>query len=283
MFVVLDPYWYTTSNPHGEGADNWSWTLGDTQYQWFQQVLENSTAMFKFVFSHQMVGGLDHYGRGGIEAARHFVSGDPSFEWGGEDPEGNYIFDARRPGWDRPIDQLMAQYHVAIWFHGHDHLFAKQDLEGIVYQECPRPSDAEYGLGAGSDYVHGDILPDSGHVRVTVAPTQVTVEYVRAYLPGDGPNGEIAYSYTITDCNSNGVPDTHDIASGTSHDWNGNGVSDECECLGDLDHDGVIGAGDLQLLINSYNVDAGGDLDGDGDTDLPDLAILLASYGETCE
>jgi len=283
LFVVLDPYWYTASNPHDEGADNWSWTLGDTQYQWFRQVLENSPAMFKFVFSHQMVGGLDHYGRGGIEAARHFVSGNPSFEWGGEDPEGNYIFDAMRPGWDLPIHQLMAQHHVAIWFHGHDHLFAKQDLEGIVYQECPRPSDAEYGLGAGSAYVHGDILPNSGHLRVTVGPTQVTVEYVRAYLPGDGPNGEIAYTYTITDCNSNGVPDTHDIASGTSHDWNGNGIPDECECLGDLDHDAVIGAGDLQLLLNSYGIDAGGDLDGDGDTDLSDLAILLASYGETCE
>jgi hypothetical protein len=282
LFVVLDPYWYTTTNPRDEDADNWSWTLGDAQYQWFRQVLADSNVTFKFVFSHQMVGGVDEYGRGGIEAARYFVSGNPSFEWGGENYAGQYIFDTMRPGWELPIHQLMVQHHVAIWFHGHDHLFVKQDLEGIVYQECPKPSDAEYGMGAGSDYVHGDILPNSGHLRVTVAPAQVTVEYVRAYLPGDGPNGEIAYSYTITDCNANGVPDTHDIASGTSHDWNNNGTPDECECLGDLDHDASIGISDLQLLLDSYGSDAGGDLDGDGDTDLSDLAVLLACYGETC-
>ncbi|MBU0617291.1 MAG: metallophosphoesterase [Planctomycetes bacterium] len=283
LFVVLDPYWYTTNDPHDAGSDNWDWTLGATQYQWFQQVLENSAANLKFVFSHQMVGGLDGYGRGGIEAARYSVWGNPSFEWGGEDHEGNYVFDSMRPGWELPIHQLMAQHHVAVWFHGHDHLFVKQDLEGIVYQECPKPSDANYSFGAGWAYALGDILPNSGHLRVTVSPAQVTVEYVRAYLAGDGPNGEIAYSYTITDCNGNGVPDTHDIASGSSHDWNGNGTPDECECLGDLDNDAIIGAGDLQVLISSYGSDAGGDLDGDGDTDLPDLAILLALYGETCD
>ncbi len=283
LFIVLDPYWYTASNPHAEGADNWIWTLGDTQYQWFHHVLEDSTAKFKFVFSHQMVGGIDHYGRGGIEAARHSVSGNPSFEWGGEDSDGNYVFDALRPGWGLPIQQLMVAHHVAIWFHGHDHLFAKQDLEGVVYQECPKPSDANYGSGAAGMYTLGDTLPNSGHLRITVAPAQVTVDYVRAFLPGDGPNGEIAYSYTIADCNNNGIPDTHDIASATSDDWNHNGVPDECECLGDLDQDATVGLGDLQILIDSYGNDAGGDLDGDGDTDLPDLAILLARYGETCD
>ncbi len=283
LFVVLDPFWYTTTNPNTEGGNSWDWTFGSAQYNWLKQVLESSTAKFKFVFSHHMVGGINRYGRGGIEAAQYSVMGNPSFEWGGEDHQGNYIFDSMRLGWDLPIHQLMAENKVAIWFHGHDHLFVKQDLQGIAYQECPKPSDADYGLGAGGAYVLGDILPNSGHLRVTVSSAQVTVEYVRAYLPDDGPNGEVAYAYTIADCNNNCVPDPHDITSGTSNDWNGNGIPDECECLADLNNDLMINAADLIILLNSYGSDGAGDLDGDTDTDLRDLAILLARYGETCE
>ena len=283
LFVVLDPYWYTTTDPHGDVGTNWDWTLGADQYNWFKQVLETSTATFKFVFSHQMVGGIDRYGRGGIEAARFDVAGNPSYEWGGEDFSGNYVFDQRRPGWELPIHQLMVRHNVAIWFHGHDHIFAKQDLDGIVYQECPKPSDADYGTGAGGSYVLGDILPNSGHLRVNVSPRQVTVDYVRAFLPGDGDNAEIAYSYTITDCDDNGIPDTHDIAAGNNLDWNHNGLPDQCECLGDLDSDDSVGISDLQIVLDSYRQNSGGDLDGDQDTDLSDLAILLALYGITCD
>jgi hypothetical protein len=39
-----------------------------------------------------------------------------------------------------PIHQLLVRNKVAAVFHGHDHLFAKQDLDGIVYQEVPQPS-----------------------------------------------------------------------------------------------------------------------------------------------
>ena len=48
----------------GEGTDDppngdqWSWTLGQQQYDWLTQTLENSHAKYKFVFSHQMVGGI---------------------------------------------------------------------------------------------------------------------------------------------------------------------------------------------------------------------------------
>jgi hypothetical protein len=31
------------------------------------------------------------------------------------------------------------------------------------------------------------------------------------------------------DCNANGVADSVDIATGTSHDWNRNDIPDECE------------------------------------------------------
>ena len=39
------------------------------------------------------------------------------------------------------------------------------------------------------------MLPNTGHLRVTVSPSQATVDYVSAFLPGAGTNGQIAYSY----------------------------------------------------------------------------------------
>ena len=48
-----------------------------------------------------------------------------------------------------------------------------------------------------ADAYTGVVLNNSGHLRVSVSKEQVTVDYVRAYLPGDGVNGEVAYSYTL--------------------------------------------------------------------------------------
>ena len=54
LFVMLDPFWYTRTRPN---TDRWRWTLGEAQYQWLRRVLEGSTARFKFVFLHHLVGG----------------------------------------------------------------------------------------------------------------------------------------------------------------------------------------------------------------------------------
>ncbi|MBU0641185.1 MAG: metallophosphoesterase [Planctomycetes bacterium] len=204
LFVVLDPYWYTTIKPHGGGGtpgsdDNWDWTFGVDQYDWLRTTLQNSTATFKFVFSHHVTGGVSTYGRGGIEAASHALGGRGSFEWGGEDLSGADVFTLMRPGWGQPVHDLMVANGVTIFFHGHDHVFVKQELDGVVYQLCPQPSDASYRPGFYMDgqYTHGDKVNNSGHLRVAVSPAQVTVDYIRAYLPGDGPNGEVAYSYTV--------------------------------------------------------------------------------------
>ena len=73
-----------------------------------------------------------------------------------------------------------------------------------MYQELPQPSNAQADntrLAADYGYVHGDVLSGSGHLRATVTPTTVTVDYVRAYLAADvnsgRRNGEVAYRYTI--------------------------------------------------------------------------------------
>jgi phosphodiesterase/alkaline phosphatase D-like protein len=194
LFVVLDPYWYSSKANRG---DNWGLTLGDAQYQWLKRILDASDAKFKFVFAHNLVGGLDQNMRGGSEAA-------DKFEWGGKNVDGSWGFTEHRPGWPLPIHQLMAENDVTIFFHGHDHLFVKQDLDGIVYQEVPQPSYASYDKIDSADkygYTHGDVLGCCGYLRVGVSPEAVKVEYVRSYRPADEnaqrQSGQVSYAYTV--------------------------------------------------------------------------------------
>lgn len=94
--------------------------------------------------------------------------------------------------------------HVIAVFHGHDHLFAKEELNGIIYQEVPQPgtnrandtnSAAEYG------YLCVDTFGSPGYLRVTVKPDEVTFEYIRTYLPQDEKsgqaNGQVDFSYSV--------------------------------------------------------------------------------------
>lgn len=189
LFVVLDAYRYVTVSP--KPADLWDWTLGETQYNWFKQTLEQSGAKFKFVFAHHVLG-----------QTRGDVMWADKYEWGGYNKNGVWEFNTKRPGWAMPIHQLMVANNVTIFFQGHDHLFAKEERDGIVYQEVPMPSDATYNVGSeNASYYTGDVLTNSGHIRVTVSNSQIKVDYIRAYLPQDETeqhkSGEVAYSYTV--------------------------------------------------------------------------------------
>jgi hypothetical protein len=200
LFVVLDVYRDCSINAKPQ---NWDWTLGFTQYTWLKNTLQNSNAKFKFVFAHHTRG----QGRGGIITAK-------GCEWGGYSGNAgtNYQFDTYRPGWGLPIHQLMVANDVNIFFQGHDHLYAKEVLDSLVYQEVPMPSDSTYEIGwlANADAYTDVKLPGTGHIRVTVTPTCATVDFVRAWLPADTllpdsngvvhHNGEIAYSYTVGPC-----------------------------------------------------------------------------------
>jgi hypothetical protein len=279
LFVVIEPYWYSLTWPSegytygGEGdngtepqGDRWDWTLGEDQYQWLKQTLEESDATFKFVFTHHVTGGVIPYGRGGIAAA-------PYFEWGGLNWDGTPGFATERPGWEAPIHQLMVDNGVDIFFHAHDHCFAKEELDGIVYQESPMPANTgpnnngNYNFtGFCEDnpswYPDADVLPNSGHLRVTVSPDVATVDYVRAYLPGGGTNGEISYSYTIpaeTPTTILGGVNDDDVVNSTdaliilSSDV-GLDTSQYCPMnCGDVNGDGYVNSTDA-LIILSYDV-----------------------------
>ena len=195
LFVVLDPYW---NSKRQAGSDPWNITLGERQYQWLQSTLASSTATFKFVFIHNLVGGLDGQMRGGVEAA-------PYFESGGRNLDGTDVFSLKRTGWGLPIHQLLVNYGVTALFHGHDHLYARQELDGVVYQEVPQPSAANFqsgpGLATEYHYNSGTIISSSGHLRVTVEPHHVTTQYVRAWLPADETtqrkNGQVDDTWVI--------------------------------------------------------------------------------------
>lgn len=236
LFVVLDPFWYTMTKPYAGAApgepddekmigDRWDWTLGWRQYQWFKRTLQSSNATFKFVFAHHVTGGTQPYGRGGAAAA-------PYFEWGGLNVDNTWGFNVKRPRWDKPIHQLMVENNVTIFFHGHDHFFAKEEKDGIIYQGCPMPSDASYGTGFynSAEYPTGVILPNSGHLRITVSPSQVTVEYVQAYLSGS-LNGQVAYTYTIMANSSNNLSTTPSAPPSSSSPSNSSSQSSSSSTL----------------------------------------------------
>ncbi|MFN7919090.1 MAG: YHYH protein [Bryobacteraceae bacterium] len=215
LFLVLDPFWSQTAGvaQPGSGQDccrrnagYWSLTLGSAQYEWLKQTLEKSTATYKFVFSHNLVGGVNpsvngvDQGpmRGGVEAARYL-------EWGGDNLDGTYGFSTYRPSWAMPIHRLLVANHVTAFFHGHDHLYAHQTLDGISYQAVPQPSAVNANLGSRArdyGYTQGTLLGGRGYLRVSVAPAGVKVEYVETWLPseqrGNQTNRMVADSYTLT-------------------------------------------------------------------------------------
>jgi hypothetical protein len=189
LFVVLDPYGYSTTSPKQSG-DVWDWTLGDAQYAWLEKTLASSDATYRFVFSHHVLG----EGRGMIELA-------DLGEWGGEDKDGTDMFAAQRPGWEMPVHDLFVKYGVTIFFQGHDHLYARQELDGVVYQEVPQPATTGDPANE-SAYRSGTILGAPGTLKVTVASTGVTVAYIRSSIGAGGTpasdNGTIVASYTVS-------------------------------------------------------------------------------------
>ncbi len=212
-FIVLDPFQYTMAKPYGtiagEGGDDplqgdqWNWTLGFEQFDWLRTTLEQADTEFIFVFSHHVTGGQPDvapnagapgYVRGGAAAADYF-------EWGGRNADGSWGFDIQRPGWGGvPVHQLMVQNGVTAFFHGHDHQFAHELVDGVVYQALAAPSITS-GFGIYSENAPETlrVLPGAGHVRVSVEPTagRAVVDYVRADEQLPGINGRVDHTYSI--------------------------------------------------------------------------------------
>ncbi|MBI1321882.1 metallophosphoesterase [bacterium] len=185
LLIALDPFWPTHERGRGDaGTDaNWARTLGDDQYRWLKSTLETSKAKYKFVFIHHLVGGLDRSARGGAEAAQ-------LYEWGGKSADGTDEFAKRRPNWAMPIHDLLVKHKVSAVFHGHDHFYARQELDGIAYVLVPQPGHSGGGNAERSaeqyGYETGVMKSSPGHMLVSVQPEAVTVEFVPTEVPRNG-------------------------------------------------------------------------------------------------
>ena len=169
LHVVLDPFTYTTSNPKDDG---WQWTLGKTQYEWLKSTLSSSNATHKFIYIHHLLVG-NATSRGGVEIAMRN-------EWGGLNNDGTPGFEANRSGWGKPIHQLLIENKVGFVFKGHDHLYVKQELDGIIYQTVPQPSHPgdkidvkQYG------YLSGKGVGGSGFIKVRTDAKVAFVDFVK--------------------------------------------------------------------------------------------------------
>ena len=220
--------------------------MGQQQYDWFNDTLKNSDAKFKFVFSHHMLGG--QLAGGGSGGPAGYVRGGAAaadfFEWGGKNADGSPGFASHRPTFTHgPIQQIMLDSGVTGYFHGHDHQFAYEVVDGIAYQSMPAPGMT----GSGFDlYTEGanngetiKVLPNSGHMRVTIDPNAdvATAEYVRSDVTVPGTNGDVSYTYTIP-ANDQGGGNHAPVANDDSASVNQNQAT-QINVLGnDTDSDG---------------------------------------------
>lgn len=168
LHVVLDPFTYTMKNPTPAG---WEWTLGKTQYDWLVETLKNSKERHKFIYIHHLLVG-DQTSRGGVEIAM-------KNEWGGKNNDGTYGFETNRPGWGRPIHQLLLDHKVGFVFKGHDHLYVKQELDGIIYQTVPQPSHPGNKINVNQyGYTSGKGVGGSGFLKVSTSGNQAKVDFI---------------------------------------------------------------------------------------------------------
>ncbi|MEI7664389.1 MAG: T9SS type A sorting domain-containing protein, partial [Bacteroidota bacterium] len=68
----------------------------------------------------------------------------------------------------------------------------------------------EIGMLANAGAYVSDTIGGTGHVRVTVSPSCIRADFIRAWLPADTLSGihhnrETAFSYTIGSCSTQGI------------------------------------------------------------------------------
>jgi hypothetical protein len=140
------------------------------------------------------------------------------------------------------------------------------------------PTDAQGGT---REFTAGDCSVQHGVLIARLTPighnATVTFDGLVQGRDAAGATWQGTASSTATwsstqDCNMNSVPDSCDIANGTSQDSNGDGVPDECGCPGDLDGSGNVNVDDLLTAIAGFG----------GQYNVEDILIILANFGEDC-
>ena len=77
---------------------------------------------------------------------------------------------------------MLVDNKVDIVFKGHDHFYAKQELDGVIYQTVPQPSHPGDKIDTATEYgyLSGEILGGSGYMNVNVSGSGVAVKFIKA-------------------------------------------------------------------------------------------------------
>ncbi|VAX37014.1 hypothetical protein MNBD_PLANCTO03-1534, partial [hydrothermal vent metagenome] len=117
-----------------------------------------------------------------------------------------------------------------------------------------------------------------------------TGKMVRAFVQSidsgiENPTGFAFVRGDLADCNLNLVPDSCDIALGTSEDIDGDGIPDECQggCVADYDGNGAVNPRDFIVFLDDWtNRRPGADLTGDLIVDSRDIVAFLNMWAAGC-
>lgn len=90
---------------------------------------------------------------------------------------------------------------VDVFFQGHDHLFARESVDGVVYQTLPKPAERIPDKQPHDQaYSNCDKLLNSGILKVDVTPVQVSISYQRNYFVSsnsqEGNTGIMGQTYS---------------------------------------------------------------------------------------
>jgi hypothetical protein len=99
-----------------------------------------------------------------------------------------------------PIHSLLIKYGVDVVFHGHDHFYGNQNLDGIIYQELPQPGAFENSKPnptAAYGYKQGTFLTGTGYMKVSVNAITATFEYIGTSVSDPNRNKIILHSYSV--------------------------------------------------------------------------------------
>ena len=89
-----------------------------------------------------------------------------------------------------PIHQLLLDTKVGFVFKGHDHLYVKQEFDGIIYQTVPQPSHPGEKLDVSQyGYTSGKGIGGSGFLKVATEGKIARVDFIKF-------DGAIGDSYT---------------------------------------------------------------------------------------
>ena len=138
LFVTIDPHWHftratTTACPATRSSDAGG-DDGRCAVSMAQAHAGNEPRKYKFVFEHHVLG----TGRGRRRHRPHVPSG------------GGFTTRTGRPTnsarcvsgtWAKPIHQLLDDTGVTIVFSAHDHPFAREKVDNVIYQSVPNPAD----------------------------------------------------------------------------------------------------------------------------------------------